>query len=82
MEEVKGNSFTAMQIDYLNQIAQDASIKIECDNEENVRLIDNLVKEEKNKQNQFLDENPDVMLPVNLDVEIDLQGEIDLDARE
>jgi ApbE superfamily uncharacterized protein (UPF0280 family) len=82
LEEVKGNSFTAMQIDYLNQIAQDASIKIECDNEENVRLIDNLVKEEKNKQNQFLDENPDVMSPVNLYVELDLQGEIDLDARE
>jgi hypothetical protein len=67
LEDVKGNSFAVLQVDYLNQIARDASIRIGRDNEENVKLIDKLVREEL-KHNQFADENPYMIFPVNLDL--------------
>jgi hypothetical protein len=35
LEGIKGNSFAILQIDYLNQIAQDASIETGCDNDDN-----------------------------------------------
>jgi hypothetical protein len=71
LEGIKGNSFTILQIDYLNQIAQDASIEIGCYNDDNAWVIDNLVKEEEKKHNRFVEETPDVMLHVNIDIELD-----------
>jgi hypothetical protein len=80
LEDVKGNSFAVLQVDYLNQIARDASIRIGRDNEENVKLIDKLVREEELKHNQFADENPYMILPVNLDFELDVKENVNTEA--
>jgi hypothetical protein len=73
LEVVKGNSFSDFQTDYLNQVAQDAHIRIGCDNDDNSRLIDSLKNEESLKHINFVDENPDMLLPANLDVELEMQ---------
>jgi hypothetical protein len=69
LEPIKGNSFSALQIDTLNQIALDSNIRIGGDNEENEKLIDNLVQLEKQQHDMFLNDNPEILLPVNLEVD-------------
>jgi hypothetical protein len=72
LELIKGNSFVGLQVDYLNQIAHDANIRIGCHNNENEMLIDNLVNAEKSQYDQFVNENPDIILFVNLDIALDV----------
>jgi hypothetical protein len=85
LEVVKGNFFSILQSDYLNQVAHDANIKIDWDNDENSRLINNLKNEESLKQSKFVIENPDMLLPMNLDFEVEIQDALtpfDIDSPE
>jgi hypothetical protein len=72
LEVVKGNSFSVLQTEYLNQVAHDADIKIGCDSDDNSRLIDSLKNEEGLKYNKFVNDNPDMALHANLDIEIEM----------
>jgi hypothetical protein len=75
LKPIKGNSFSALQFDYLNQVALDANIKIGFDNDENEKLIKKLVHMEKKQYDSFVNDNPDMVLPASLDVEIDMPVE-------
>jgi hypothetical protein len=61
LDSLKGNPFSVLQSNTLNQIAADIDIGID-ENECN-RIIDNLVENEI-----FVEENPEVLLPTDLDI--------------
>jgi hypothetical protein len=75
LEHQKDISFASMNVDYLNQVARDTNIRIGCNNDESARLINSLIADEKVNYDQFVDENPDIALPSNLDVEIVVEVE-------
>jgi hypothetical protein len=56
-------------------VALDANIKIGFDNDENEKLIKKLVHMEKKQYDSFVNDNPDMVLPASLDVEIDMPVE-------
>jgi hypothetical protein len=67
---MKGISFASLNVDYLNQVARDTNVRIGCDNDKLARLINNIIAEEKLQYDQFVGENPDIVLPSNLDVDM------------
>jgi hypothetical protein len=74
LESVKGNSFSVLQFESLNQIVVDVNLKIGSDNNESNRIIGNLVESEKLTHGNFVSENPETNLPSNLDVEMVMDG--------
>jgi hypothetical protein len=66
--EITGNTFVALQFDSLNQIAKDTNIKIGIDDHENSKLIDNLIRANKDQYDSFVVDNPEVVLLVDLDI--------------
>jgi hypothetical protein len=68
-EPLKGNSFVVLQNDSLNQIALDVNVVIGTDELDKDRIIDKLVGEEKLNCEMFVENNPEVGIPANLDVE-------------
>jgi hypothetical protein len=63
LDSLKGNPFSVLQSNILNQIAADIDIEIGIDENECNRIIDNLVENEI-----FVEENPEVLLPTDLDI--------------
>jgi hypothetical protein len=74
LEPLKGNRFVVLQFDSLKQFAQDVHIKLGVDTTECDEFINKLIGEEKDKFINFALQNPDVLLPVNLDVELNVEG--------
>jgi vacuolar-type H+-ATPase subunit I/STV1 len=72
LEYTRGNSFATLQNIELNKVALDVNIKIGNDAVESGRIIDTLVDSEKNAYDKFVGENSKVLLPPNLDVDINL----------
>jgi hypothetical protein len=72
LEHTRGNSFAVLQNDELNKVAMDVNIKIGKNLVESSRIIDNLVESEKNVYEKFVGENPEVLLPSNLEVDSEL----------
>jgi hypothetical protein len=72
LEHTRGNSFASLQNDELNKVAMDVNIKIGKDLVESGNIIDNIVEYEKIVYVKFVGENPEVLLPSNLDVDNDL----------
>jgi hypothetical protein len=75
LEPLKGNSFACSNTDYLNQNVRDVNINLGDDISEANEIINNLVVQEKKNYEKFVDENPDILLPTNLNVEIELHSE-------
>jgi hypothetical protein len=71
LEHVKGNPFDSLQFEKLNQIAKDIHINFGKDSDENKFIISNLIEEEQQCFNTFAEENPEVLLPNNIDFETD-----------
>jgi hypothetical protein len=68
LELVKGNKFAALQYTELNQISNDIDVKIGNDKSESINIINALIESENERCEQFVRDNPKVILPVNLDV--------------
>jgi hypothetical protein len=49
-------------------MAKDTNIKI-ADNDDNIKIINDLVILEKDKCKQFIGDNPEILLPANLDLD-------------
>jgi hypothetical protein len=71
----KGNSFSVLQNSALNAIASDVNIKIGKDLVENDKIINELVQSEVNNFEQFVEENPDILLPTAVDVQSSLESD-------
>jgi hypothetical protein len=67
LETIKGNPFTALSIDTLNHIALDASVKIGNEKSETCKVISSLVELDKVQYDQFIDANPETLLPDNIE---------------
>jgi hypothetical protein len=68
LEPLKGNPFSVLQCNDLNQIAIDASVSLGGYVDEKINLIDNLVDVDREQYNKFVPENPEVNLPTSLDI--------------
>jgi hypothetical protein len=82
LEPLKGNSFTVLQLNDLEQLASDVNIAIGSDKDHRTMLINNMVMAEKNIHDEFVGNNPEVWvcLPGNLDVAIELVPPIEVDV--
>jgi hypothetical protein len=69
LENARGNSFAALQVDELNKVARDINIKIGNDRKESCMIINNLVGSENRVYEEFVGENHEVLLPTNMDLE-------------
>ena len=71
----KGNSFAAINNDFLKKMSNDVNICIGSDTMDNTRVINNLKVTEMEKVDRFTVENPKVLLPANLDIfHVDVQS--------
>jgi hypothetical protein len=68
MEPVKGNKFVVLQFPELNQISKDVDIKIGHDKSDSITIINDTIEYETRRCEKFARDNPEIMLPMNLDV--------------
>jgi hypothetical protein len=73
--DAKGNSFSVLQSSALNNIASNVNIKIGKGLVENNKIINELVQSEVNNFEQFVEENPDILLPTTVDVQSSLESD-------
>jgi hypothetical protein len=71
MGPLKGNSFSSLHPDSINQSLNDVRIKLGNDASEIEYFINRVIEEEESKQDKFVGDNPKMNLPANMDVEID-----------
>jgi hypothetical protein len=69
LESVKGNPFSTLQFENLNQIALDVNLKFGDNSAEYKFIISNLISDDRKNYDNFIEENPDILLPINLDLE-------------
>jgi hypothetical protein len=72
LEPLKGNSFAPLQAESLSILSRDINIKIGNDLHDNESIIDNLIKAEQKRYNDFVGENPEVLLPTSIDLDIEV----------
>jgi hypothetical protein len=81
LEYVKGNPFSTLQFENLNQIALDVNLKFGDNSAEYKFIISNLISDDQKNYDNFIEENPDILLPINLDLEsiqkYDLNNDVD-----
>jgi hypothetical protein len=76
----KGNSFVVLDVDYLNQYATDVGIELGNNPEDANMIVNNLIKDEKGSYDNFVEQNPENLLPDNLQMNIeDCVGLVDKD---
>jgi hypothetical protein len=68
LEPTKGNRFHILQLPELDQISEVVDIKIGRNKSESINIIKNMIDSETNRCENFARDNPEIMLPVNLDV--------------
>jgi hypothetical protein len=68
---LEGNSFAPLHIDSLNQIVQDVRFKVGNDASDAESFINKFIGEEQSNFDRFVGENPEIFLPVNLDIEVE-----------
>jgi hypothetical protein len=71
MGPLKGNSFSSLHPNSINQSANDVRIKLGNDASEIEYFINQVIEEEQSKQDKVVGDNPKMNLPTNMDVEID-----------
>lgn len=67
VQPVKGNYFAALDNDYLNQISKDVNIYFGNNSLEHEKIVDDIRQQEIENFNSFANENPDILLPANLE---------------
>jgi hypothetical protein len=72
LESVQGNPFATLQFENLNHIAVDVNLRFGSDSTESEYIINNLIKEDQQSYVKFVGENPETLLPIDLDLESDL----------
>jgi hypothetical protein len=70
LEQCKGNSFACLDVFYLSENASDVHARIGADDCENASIVTSLIDEEKGKYDKFVEQNPEILLPVDLDLDI------------
>ena len=68
-----GTSFTAFDHDYLSVIADKIDLSLGNNDVTTSFNIDCMISEEKDKSKDFEDKNPVVLLPINLEVETEME---------
>jgi hypothetical protein len=69
LEPLKCNSFASLHTDSLQQLAKDVKIQLGGDSLEAQSIVDKLVVDEIGNVNRFVEENPEILLPVDLETE-------------
>jgi hypothetical protein len=77
LEPTKGNRFSILPFSDLNQMSKDINIKISKDNSESKNIIDT----ESKRYDYFARDNPELILPVNLDVNCIVEDKVDLQPK-
>jgi hypothetical protein len=75
LEPFKDNSFAALQFESLNQIVDDANIKIGNNKDDKATLINKLINLEKEQYENFVDNYPRIVLPANLEIDMACQND-------
>jgi hypothetical protein len=75
LDHNRGNSFSVLQNDTLNNIATDINVKIVKDKRDKDRIINILVQSERDNVGHFVEENSDILLPTDIDLQDSLGGE-------
>jgi hypothetical protein len=67
----KGNPFSTLQSDNLYQIVRDVNLKFGNNSQETSHIIEQLVVDDQSCYDNFVDHNPDIMLPDVLEFDSD-----------
>jgi hypothetical protein len=67
----KGNSFAILDVDYLNQYATNVGIELGKTPEDANMIVNNLIKDEKESYDNFVEQNPKILLPDNMEMNIE-----------
>jgi hypothetical protein len=67
MEAGKGNPFAVLMPESLEKLTKDMNLHVSGDNLESKQAIDKLIDKEKVCYEEFLENNPEVLLLANLD---------------
>jgi hypothetical protein len=69
-----GNSFAALDPQYLSQIASNVGVSLGNDTNAILSIINCIRKDENDRSNQFKEDYPKIALPFNLEVELPAAG--------
>jgi hypothetical protein len=72
LDAIKGDPFNVLSTDTLNQIALDASVKIGNDKSEACKVINDLIELDREQYAQFVDANPEILLPHNIESDFEM----------
>jgi hypothetical protein len=70
LEHVRGNPFASLQFDNLINIVKDVNLKSGNSSNEARIIIDDLILDEQCGYDNFIESNPDTLLPPDLEVDI------------
>jgi hypothetical protein len=73
LEFMQGNPFVTLQPKNLTQIVVDVNLKLGANCAESEYIINNLVVEEQKYFDEFVEENPESLLPTELYLEFDMR---------
>jgi hypothetical protein len=68
LEPLKGNSFAALQFESIDSLTVDLNLQLGSSKFESKKIIDTLMEKEKQCRERFVEDNPEVNLPMNLDI--------------
>jgi hypothetical protein len=75
---LKGNVFSALHIDSLKQVVADVKLQLGSDALEAHVFIDSLIAEEKLNYDRFVVDDPEILLPPDLSLEVNKVNEQDV----
>jgi hypothetical protein len=75
LEPVKGNKFFVLDVDDWCQMASDVNINIGNDNKDKSSILNTLIVADQDRFERFVAQNPESVLPVNLDVDLEVESD-------
>jgi hypothetical protein len=70
LEPLKGNKFSILHADSIEQLASDVRIQLGCDESESEKCMSRMIENDKKKYEDFVEQNPDMLLPTNVEANI------------
>jgi hypothetical protein len=74
LEPIEGNKFSVLDVDDLCQMANDVNINIGNDNKDKSSILNTLIVAEQDRFEQFVAQNHESVLLVNLDVNLKIES--------
>jgi hypothetical protein len=75
LEPIQGNKFSVPDVDDLWQMSSDVNINLGNDNDDKSSILNTLMVANQDRFEHFVAQNPESVLPVNIDVDLKIESD-------